>query len=482
MNAASPVRRVNWRQEHLHLTITLMTAFWMAGWVALSLNWFIRISLSTALGLSAVHLLASTVVVRWMVYRRAQGGTILFTVVLLMSTAAGITALLMPQLAHAYDGGDLKLSSLFYLDREAHVPGGPIVVFWVLLLWWRGYQLGDVYMTLVRASFGLRLGLLSYLWVILLAGHVLRTEALATIPFFFFFGLLGSSLARADSLNLDRAGHTGAMGRGWILSLVGLALAVSLSGYVAALWLSGMDLAQAGKAFQLLAEGALTLLFLLASPVLLIVQLVYDFIRGVMPDHAAGTRTRPTSQQRDQGQSLQAPWLEQALKLLSDALIAGLLIFVVLALLGLIWFLILGRARGREYRDEERETLGTGEVVGGLRQSLLDGWRRLVDALGLFRQFGVGRDLFAALTIRRIYARMEKLAGTRGYPRALAETPYEYRRTLAQAFPQQNADVQIVTEAYVAVRYGDVPESSSALEVVRAAWLRLQASSPPDSS
>jgi hypothetical protein len=74
---------------------------------------------------------------------------------------------------------------------------------------------------------------------------------------------------------------------------------------------------------------------------------------------------------------------------------------------------------------------------------------------------------------------MEKLAGARGYPRAAAETPYEYRRELYQAFPGQNEDIHRITETYVAVRYGDLPEDPSELLAVRAAWERLHNSPDP---
>jgi hypothetical protein len=74
---------------------------------------------------------------------------------------------------------------------------------------------------------------------------------------------------------------------------------------------------------------------------------------------------------------------------------------------------------------------------------------------------------------------MEKLAGKRGYPRALSETPYEYYNALYQAFPALSEDIHKVTEAYIAVRYGEVPENETALHDVRAAWERLNSSPDP---
>ncbi|NLX10276.1 MAG: DUF4129 domain-containing protein [Chloroflexi bacterium] len=473
---ARPARRISWRQEYLHLAVIMMTACWLAPWVALSLSWFMSIDLAAALGLTAMNLLASMLLVRWLQYRRVESRVELAMVLLMMWLAAAIVLVLMPSLARVHGSEErLALRDLFYFDPQQRVPAGPIVIVWVLVLWWRGYRLGSAYMTLVRASFGMRLGILSFFIVILAAGGDLRADVLSLLPFFFFFGLLASSLARADSLNLDRAGRDSPFGRGWIASLFVITLALTASGYVAALWLAGLDTTQAAEALATIGGGLLTLIFLLLSPLLLLAQAIYDLIpRG------SGTPVQFETGQREPPDQISTPWLADVFTVLGDALVVIVLLLVAIMVLALIWFLFIARGDRQEQNHEERESIGTGEVVGGLRTALRDSLRRLMGALGLFQQFGLGRDLFAALTIRRIYARMEKLAGKRGYPRTLSETPYEYRRELHLAFPGMDSDVQTITEAYVAVRYGDVPESRAELDQVRAAWDRLDSSPDPE--
>jgi len=475
-------RPVNWRQEYLHLAVIAMSACWLAGWVALTLRWFIDISLLEALGLSAAHLLASMAFVRVAARRGVSGRLTWAGAVVFMWLAVGLTLLLMPTLSRAYGGEEpLTLGNLFQLDERQQVPAGPLIVIWIVVLWWRGYQLGSAYMTLVRASFGLRLGILSFLVVALGAGRSLRADLLALVPFFFFFGLLGSSLARADSLNLDRARKTSTFGRGWMVSLFLLTFAVTVVGYAAALALTGTETGQLARILAELGRYAVLLIFVVASPILFAAQTAYDFIVSILPERTRGhVIETPTGQGGSGG--LNAPWISDAFEILTDAFLIAVGALMVVALLAFIWFLLVARGE-RKNQDglEHREALGTGEMVGGLRQSLLDGWRRLAEALQLFRRFGVGRDLFAALTIRRIYRRMERLAGARGFPRGLAETPYEYRRALFQAFPDRADDIRHITEAYIAVRYGDVPENPAELETVRAAWERIHASPEPSS-
>jgi hypothetical protein len=473
-------RPVNWRQEYLHLSVVAMTACWMAGWVALTLRWFIDINLATALGISAAHLLASMAYVR-VAMRRSGSSRLMFAgALVLMWVAAGLTALLMPSLARAYGGEEpLTLTRLFQIDEGQQVPAGPLMVIWILILWWRGYQLGTEYMTLVRASFGLRLGILSFLLVSLLADQSLRGDLLALVPFFFFFGLLGSSLARADSLSLDRARRITTFGRGWMVSLFLLTLAVTVIGYAAALTLTGMETGHLAKTLAEVGRGAILVVFVLATPVLYAVQVGYDFITSILPEQLRGETVEITTGQGSGG-GINAPWMSDVFTLLTNAFLIAVGALILIALLAFIWFLLVARGERKDPEGlEERESLGTGEMVGGLRQSLREGWRRLAEALRLFRQFGLGQDLFAALTIRRIYLRMERLASARGFPRGLAETPYEYRRALSEAFPERTDDIQRITAAYIAVRYGDVPENASELDAVRAAWERIHASPAP---
>jgi hypothetical protein len=161
-------RRINWRQEYLHIAALFMTACFVAPWMSLTVNYFIDISLVSCLGLTAAHLTTSMILVRILIHRRVTGSLILMSISLLMWVAAGITILLTPSLARAYGNrDDLALIDLFTIDKHARVPGGPVLIVWVVYLWWRGYHLGNVYTTLVRASFIMRLGILSFLWVVI---------------------------------------------------------------------------------------------------------------------------------------------------------------------------------------------------------------------------------------------------------------------------------------------------------------------------
>jgi len=101
------------------------------------------------------------------------------------------------------------------------------------------------------------------------------------------------------------------------------------------------------------------------------------------------------------------------------------------------------------------------------------GWgRRMLQQLGWLRNWR------AAASIRRIYRQMCLAADAWGYPRGHADTPYEYRTTLAQVWPGHTAEISIITEAYVKVRYGELPETQAELDDIERAWHLLKQVEP----
>ena len=86
--------------------------------------------------------------------------------------------------------------------------------------------------------------------------------------------------------------------------------------------------------------------------------------------------------------------------------------------------------------------------------------------------------LWNAASIRRIYENLIYLAAVGGYPRDAVETPLEYLLKLDQAWPENRADIQQITDAYMQVRYGEVPESKAELDVIREAWERVRQTKP----
>jgi len=85
-----------------------------------------------------------------------------------------------------------------------------------------------------------------------------------------------------------------------------------------------------------------------------------------------------------------------------------------------------------------------------------------------------GRHRRSAASIRKMYASMVDLASEAGYPRRPAQTPYEHRGALHQAFPGGQDAVDAITEAYVRVHYGQVPGTQAEMDRLLESWERVQ--------
>jgi len=136
----------------------------------------------------------------------------------------------------------------------------------------------------------------------------------------------------------------------------------------------------------------------------------------------------------------------------------------------------LQRGKREEGSEEARESLLTARAVARNMQAMIqDGLHRLGELAGLVRRLGPGSRLLAAVSIRRIYTNLVRLAAEAGYPRSTAQTPYEYLTVLCEALPDCEAEVELITEAYVNAHYGQVPDSREELQRIRDSWERVQA-------
>jgi hypothetical protein len=147
---------------------------------------------------------------------------------------------------------------------------------------------------------------------------------------------------------------------------------------------------------------------------------------------------------------------------------------IILVLLAVAVILFVALMISRLYRQNKMATHASGltsrtsdddDEEGNLLQ-------RLLGRLGLLR------DWQTAVSIRRIYRKMLRAADASGYPRLEAETPYEFLKTLTQAWPQNRQEIQLITSAYVKIRYGELPETEQELQAIKDAWQALEQTRP----
>lgn len=347
----------------------------------------------------------------------------------------------------------------------------------VLFLWWRGISIGQRSLTFQGVAFSFRLGvLLLVVSTSLLSISATSNSTVFILPFF-FFSLMAVALARVEEVNRAKGGVGAPFNVAWLAILIGTIAAVLITAWLVSRVYSIEGFAQIFRWLRPIfdpllrvVEYVLTLLIRLLSPFL-------EWLFRILQEAFAGLTQNVENFNLTPAPPLEFPEQEpiKTPRLLMDALR-----YVCLGLTGagILAALALGLRRrlDRQRRgDEVRESLwSSAALTDGMLSSLRDGWDRLKDMAGLVGRFGPGLRFYAAVSIRKIYANMARLAAKQGFPRQPAQTPYEYLPALGLAFPDCQAEATAITEAYVKVHYGEVPENIRELQRIRECWQQIR--------
>lgn len=345
-------------------------------------------------------------------------------------------------------------------------------------IWWRGAGLAHSrVLNPVREGLRLRLGIL--LFAVRLA---IRTTDLAPtfelLLLFFLTAMLATSMARADDLTLRPTGRRGAFGTRWLGGLMAtFVLTVFLGlflGWVlqskaafALIGLIGLGIGFVlGAAFQLLLP-VVELLNPLLTRLILWLQSLFVGLGNVMSNVSV-----PAVAPGGEPSSAATPpvWLEVFQRIWPSIEIAILMIGAIL----LIIFVTRARRTAATRLAGGVEGDDSLEPDGRLLQRLMD---RMVQSpgelAGWVRSLGSGR-LLTRIEVRRIYTQLLRMAAHDGRPRRKDLTPREYLPTLVELYPQSAAEITIITDGYLMVRYGARQDDPDIRERVTRAWQQMR--------
>jgi hypothetical protein len=153
----------------------------------------------------------------------------------------------------------------------------------------------------------------------------------------------------------------------------------------------------------------------------------------------------------------------------------GVILLVALILVAL-WLVVRSFRRWQMHQYATpggvRNTVSSdGTVAEDLKEFLHDQWQRMrgaADLRRLLRRDGTG-------SARAIYANMLALLAAANRPRRPEQTPYEFVPIAEEVLPARQAEIAVLTEAYVRARYGEVTISAEELARVQEAWERIKA-------
>jgi len=358
-----------------------------------------------------------------------------------------------------------------------------IVLGTMFFLWWRAISLSQREHDFQSVGYEFRRNVLLLTASTLLLSHLAGREVNLFIAPFFFFSLLAVALARVKDKSRVSGGIERPFGLRWLailsagnLLVLGLAWLLSplysVKGFRKLLtWLDPLFVWM-GRVASWLLMKFLQLLGLFMEWVIALLRRWLgsgglQFVKSPAFEFLLQVRREAS------GYAWPPAWVMA----LGRYLCPTLLIIAALLLIA-IW--LEHRQRGsRRLLEDERQPLWEAEAdlrVGGLLRRKWEQLRALMVQMG---RFGFHRRLYAAVSVRAIYANVIRLAERQGFPRPPARTPYEFLPTLARAFPGHEADLARVTEAYVRVHYGELPVTREELEALRACWDRLRQTSAP---
>ena len=370
---------------------------------------------------------------------------------------------------------DLQRSSLL-TGLIALDPGTVLVTLAAMWLWWRGISLARSLISPSTAwgrfSFG-TLMLAIYLLLILRVTGV--PISLAYFLLFLTSGMLALVTSRIAFINLYHGNVKTPFTRAWLATIsVTVAGIVIISGLIASL-LTGQYSYVMEEMTILLRWAVVVVLFIFSLPWLLLTYLLLpliDMLRQALPPPA------PTPTPTAIAELLVTP---QAQTLASRPAETFTIPPQVITLIfwGLVLTLVIGffvRARKLSLRTR-RPALEQPESLLD-REELLDelgkNARKQLDQLaGFTRRLRPKARLRAAAFVRQVYAELMELVAELQNPRPEGMTPLEFLPALNEIFTARRDDLELITQAYIRVRYGELPETQGEVDAIRDAWQRV---------
>lgn len=342
----------------------------------------------------------------------------------------------------------------------------------MVLLWGRALHLARRSLSIDSVGYTFRAGIVIFVWVSLGLGLLGGRDVAPFVLPYFFFALLAVALARIEEVSHLPGGTRAPFSAYWVGSAVVAVAVLVLAGAMLGAFFSGNGLQ---PLLRLLSPLVFLVIGLLVGIALLIFGLLQAILAGLNITWGGMGQAlqdlldrlgRLAAGFRPPAEGTTDPGLLRSVQLGGNLLLIAVLIAAVVII---TWARLrhLGEKQANETRESLRPELSLAE---GLADLLRAGRQRLAELAG---RAGLSR-LLAALSIRHIYANLVRLAAGLGYPRAPAQTPYEYLDTLYQALPNARSEAAMITDAYVRAHYGQLPDTPEALQRIRDAWNRIR--------
>ena len=483
MKTFKPIRVNPWREIAI-LMIILMEVSWITPWFRSLTPETYAINSLRVLIVLAIIVFASHFFVRVMDYLQIkksirQG---LIVIVSILSSIIGIKTLV-------YTHETTSLSALLnrpirsFIDIQSIIPVEFVVIVAIMIGIWRGISLAQqpIGPTLVKSHF--LLGIVMFIAFIFLITLATGEDPGEFFYLFLFTSLIGVSAARMSVIGMMRGGIENRFNRSWFLGIIFTAMVVvGLSSLLGGLlsekfgWIGGLFVGLFGSLF--------ILVWLVFSPVIsfLISMLgnVFDnsqFIKNLGDSFknlnnlmlGIGNKISDLVSQTGIG-SMLSRWAPIIKTIFLVGIIIAIIGGIVLWVTNKLW----KDKERRKISDEEKSKIRDGNLLQSILDLLRQSWIKTLSTFEQLTDLKKRRRIRVAARVRQIYIDLLELCESLGQPRPDAVTPLEFLQKIDRLFPELQPETLLITNAYLDVRYGLLPENKNEIANIEAAWNELQ--------
>ncbi|MES0361697.1 MAG: DUF4129 domain-containing protein [Anaerolineales bacterium] len=478
LEVAKPLRFNPWREIALFSLIIMELSFAVL-WYRVLLSFWVRITYLRVFVVFGGILFISFILTRLMNYigLKTKIQRIVLFILLIVSLWVGLNTLLYPSDWQGLWGIIVRLFNSFS-NTNSYVPAEFVLMLIIIFVIWRGVSLARKRIDPERFLSSFRIGIV-FLFAFGISFGLTENTSLSILYLFLFFSLLGLSVARISALGRLRGGHSIYFDRRWLIGIA-LAIMVILSiTIIAANLVNGQELGIEIDLFGWI----LFVLTLLISPFVWVALYLFSALdQWIHFDRIL----QSLSELFIRLQSVFQGFLE-ILDSIKGALdfssvinfietlksVRPIILWIVILLVVFLFLRSLVRYflnESKEVEEEYQSISDQEDLLGLLRAALRKGIRRMTSGLEQVFNLDSARKFLMAARIRRVYARLLDLSDKLGNPRPLSSTPLEFLPSLENLIPNSKRELDVITQAYLRIRYGELPETQQEVEIVETAW------------
>ncbi|MBI9045982.1 MAG: DUF4129 domain-containing protein [Anaerolineaceae bacterium] len=365
-----------------------------------------------------------------------------------------------------FPGTPFNVFLFIQLAFQSFATEGDMTSFWALfamiILNWRIVSLSNRVISLAQVQSRFSIGLILFL----LAGTIFKFE-LYSLPnyfflFFIFIGLTGSGISRILRLSEEVGGKLPYFEIKRVLWIALAALLIVFAGFLFRNLLSESITTAMAKLIQWSFQGLMYLTVGMLYPLLMVFFWLFEMFLKFISKFFS-----PAESAQNLAQILEdINTMEEQVQTSSGLNLRPLLLIGILLIIIIITLYILRRNSWKLKLNLESDSSKANQKDNRKGNPFLELWGD--NPLKRFNRY------LAAAKIRRIYAGLMQLCAKLEHSRPEAATPLEFLPELEKIFSQHKNELHIITEAYLRIRYGELPETENEVQLVMQSWKLIE--------